>query len=103
MKKAYLSGKISGLPYKNVRKKFNKSELILNKLGFKVVNPVKLKFPKPESQWIDYMEVCIDALWDCQYIILMPCWKNSPGAMIEHAIAKNLGLHVLYMTKNFAT
>ena len=37
----YISGKISGLPYKEAEQRFEDAEALLTELGFEVINPLK--------------------------------------------------------------
>ena len=41
-----------------------------------------------------------DMVWICKHataIALLPGWENSNGANAEHALAKALGLHFIYL------
>jgi hypothetical protein len=93
--KIYISGKITGLEPKQAFKKFEKAEEFLkNYLGYNVINPIK-QCPQQEN-WSDYMLKDIELLFDCDAIYMLSNWQDSKGARIEHAIAKELGLRILY-------
>jgi hypothetical protein len=99
MKKAYLSGKISGLPMLEVIEKFEIAELQLKAAGFEVINPVKLDHTKNEHRdWSLYMKTDLQAMLDhdCNYIYMLPCWQQSPGAKIELQLAISLGYSVIW-------
>lgn len=96
MYKVYISGKISGLPMEEVAVKFEKAERFLAGCGYSVVNPVKLDHSdNPAKNWEAYMKTDIKALMDCNYIALLPCWRQSPGALIEFYIAQRLNYAVI--------
>lgn len=41
------------------------------------------------------MRADIKVLVDCDGIALLPGWEKSPGATLEHSIARGLGLRVM--------
>ena len=51
-----------------------------------------------DSPWEQHMLRDIELLMGCGGIFLLPDWKESRGARIEHAIAKELGLLILSMS-----
>lgn len=95
-RKIYISGKISGLHYPDVVDKFNKAEQSILFSGDVPVNPIHISPYGPNKEWEDYMIDCIKALFDCEAICMLPCWKDSKGARVEHAIAKELRLEIIY-------
>lgn len=86
----YIAGKVTGLPYDEVVAKFSKAEAKLKAKGCEVVNPIKL-CPK-DMDWDKCMEICIDALENCDYIYLLPDWKDSRGARREFDYARLSGI-----------
>ena len=93
MKKAYLSGKISGIPIEEARVKFQNAENHLINEGWQVVNPMKNGLPV-ESTWLQHMIKDIELLGECEAIFLMPCWIGSSGARIEKHFATELGIEI---------
>lgn len=85
LKRIYIAGRISGLSYHAVVKQFNEAEYFLRSLGFEVVNPVKIV--PPGTGWTEAMRTCIAYLMACNYIAMLPGWKQSAGATIEYNIA----------------
>jgi hypothetical protein len=92
--KVYISGKIGDLPMDEVIKKFRDKELELLQYGFDVVNPVTLPH-NHDKTWFSYMIEDLQALRDCTHICLLPCHTDSPGALIEKAFAKRMGLKII--------
>lgn len=100
--KVYISGKVSGLPFEEVYKKFEAAESELsNHWNGKLtpVNPVKLVEQNDSYTWEDYMEKDIALLLRCQAIYMLTDWEDSKGARCEHALAKELGLRIVYQKK----
>ena len=93
-KKVYISGKITGME-SDAEIIFSKAEEFLKKEYRAVVNPMKLNHDHDKS-WESYMKVCIKALCDCDVIYLLSNYSNSKGALMELAMAKDLGLEIIY-------
>lgn len=93
--KVYLAGKVSGLNYAEASHKFGLEEVKLIRQGYEVVNP--LNIVDKRTPWQDAMRICIAAMMDCQEIYFLPCYKDSPGAVIEHDLALKLGIPVKYL------
>lgn len=91
----YISGKISGLEEGEYNHRFAVAEVLLWEVGHTPVNPVKLKHDHDKS-WESYMLKDIEALFKCQGIYMLSNWKLSAGARIEHAIAVERGMKILY-------
>lgn len=92
----YISGQITGLNLSYAILKFAETEQMLKKKGYVVVNPLSLHDLSVEGSWKDYMAVDIRHLFDCDAIYMQRDWIGSKGARIEFAIAKELGLKILY-------
>ena len=91
MKRAYLSGPMSGLPDMNYPA-FNAEAARLRALGFHVENPAE----NPEqSSWEDYMKAAIVQMLGCEVVVMLPGWSESRGALIERELALRLGLKVI--------
>lgn len=93
--KIYVSGKMSGLEAKEVKERFNGAEALLQDIGFEVVNPLRngLDGNRP---WHEHLAKDIEMLLQCDAIYLMGNWVDSPGAKIEHDIAKRMGMYFLH-------
>jgi hypothetical protein len=105
-KTVYLSGGITGV--QNYKDNFSRAHALVGGCGFAVVSPViigqmveyRLR-RKKDITWVDYMRSCISALSYCDAIAMLPGWKKSKGARIERRIAKDLGLEILTIAKNY--
>ena len=99
----YLSGKMSGLPRSEYRRKFREAERILHRHGYGVINPCNVwacRFP-----WIyKAMEFCLGhskanalilaydlllLMTRADGIAMLPGWRASRGAQIENCVARH--------------
>lgn len=92
--KTYISGKITGLSFKEAKKKFEEAEELLNNWGMSPVNPLKNGLKRSEN-WEKHMIRDIEMLMDCDAILMLDNWADSKGARIEKYIAEEKGMIVL--------
>ena len=97
-KKIYISGAITGFE-KVAPLLFEIAENKLESQGFEVVNPMTIEH-NHDLSWISYMRVDLKALLDCDYIYMLSNWRNSRGAKIEHDLAKELEIGVIFQSEN---
>lgn len=93
--KIYLSGKISGTDLDYVRRLFDKVANTLRALGHEVTNPLCNGLSET-APWEEHMAKDIIDLLQCDGIYMLQGWEDSQGARIEHAVAKEIGLKVMY-------
>ncbi|WP_417366843.1 DUF4406 domain-containing protein [Flavobacterium beibuense] len=96
-RKIYIAGKITGLTQNEVQLKFSNAEFELEKIGFNVVNPVKV-VNDWQTTWDEAMKKCLRALKECDAIILLPCWVDSKGAKFERLFAEAFDIPIFYYT-----
>ena len=89
----YISGGISGLPDLN-RAAFAAETARLRALGHTVINPHEIWQPEP-NDWSVCMRHDIAQLVLCHSISMLPGWRESRGATLEHYIAVALGMTVI--------
>ena len=91
----YISGKITGIPHEEALEKFQHFENKLVAAGHQPINPMKITHGCED--WEDFMIKDISVLMkEAEAVLFLPCWTDSKGARIEHAIAKELGLQMNY-------
>lgn len=88
----YISGPMTGLPNFN-REEFNSTQHALIDDGFAVLNPACLPDGLTDTQ---YMAICLPMVMASECIYMLRGWKESKGAIAEHALAEKLGLTVIY-------
>jgi hypothetical protein len=93
----YISGAITGQHPDNVRRAFSKAEFELILEGHTVINPMSLCHDH-DGSWEEAMAVDIKALLTADAIYMLSNWKKSRGARIERAIAKEMGIDIIYET-----
>jgi len=96
MKRVYIAGKVTGLPFTGVVKKFAQAQSEIEDLGFIAVNPITV-VNDSGCDWNKAMKLCINALLECDAIIMLPCWRESKGALLEMNIAINFGMEIMFM------
>ena len=92
--KIFISGKISGLHYYYAYHKFATAEKHLERMGYKVVNPMCLC--KRDWSWARCMILCLLHLLHCQSIYMLENWEYSRGAKIEYRIARLLNKKIIF-------
>lgn len=106
-KRVYIAGPVRGLDEKQVSEAFHQKQNELHVQGFSVTNPVDMvkfenRFRCPGYKLDDdknrnaTMRFCIKLLAECDEIHLLPGWKFSEGAQIEHKVAELLKIKIVY-------
>lgn len=95
--KIYISGKISGLQFSEVKEKFYDAQALLEEIGFEVVNPLDSGLGS-EASWRQHMVRDIEMLLECDAIYMMDNWIDSRGASIEYDVANRMGMDVWFET-----
>jgi uncharacterized protein DUF4406 len=95
MTKIYISGKITGVETE-APQLFEKAAKELLNNGYDPVNPLLINHDEHDKTWHSYMKADIKALCDCDAIYMLRNWTDSTGAIIEHALAIQLGLQIHY-------
>jgi hypothetical protein len=98
--KIYIAGKISGLPYDAVKARFDKAAAQIRKIGFEAVNPCEISPYHEAKEWKHYMADCIPALLACDAVYMLTGWGDSPGAKLEHTIARMASINIVYEIEN---
>lgn len=89
--KVYISGKISGLPIEEAQANFKNMQTLLEGLGYEAVNPFEVPVMSTmQPSWADFMGADIAELLKCDIIVFLENYKDSKGAMMELAVAKEM-------------
>ncbi|MBP1631189.1 MAG: ATPase involved in replication initiation [Bacteroidetes bacterium] len=95
--KCYISGKISGLDFAEVKEKFARAEKEVRALGYIPINPLK-NGVKTEA-WGDHLTKDIADLNCGQAVYFLTDWEDSDGAKIEHIFSANSKKKMIYQPK----
>ena len=97
----YLSGPITGIENYN-KEAFDKAEKLVKALGYKVINPHKIKLLKKFNGkfWGNYMRADLRELMKADILILLDGWVKSDGANLELYNAQKIGMKIDTL-KNF--
>ena len=93
LKRIYLAGPMSGLPDFNYPA-FHAAAAVLRAQGHYVENPAE----NPASTcgtWQGYMRMSLCQIAVCDCLYMLPGWRSSRGARIEHGLALDLDLEVV--------
>ena len=94
MEKIYVAGKVTGME-DQAKELFARAVEQLRDAGKEPVNPMRLNHAH-DGKWESYMKVCIPALCSCDSIYMLPNWRQSRGANVEHSLAEKLGMCIYY-------
>lgn len=92
----YLSGPITDPDAAQMarnKQAFVDAATALRARGLTVVSPVEL-CPEDGKPWEWYMRRCIRAMMDCDRLVMLPGWRESLGARLEHDLACRLSMPV---------
>lgn len=111
MTRYYLAGPMSGIENLNFPA-FHREAAYLRGLGHEIVSPAEVNVGAdalvasgalPPEQHAEHWTACmrrdIVQLVACDGIFMMPGWERSKGASLEHYIARQLGLRVVYLQR----
>lgn len=96
MKRAYIAGPMTGIEALNFPA-FHRAAAHFRAQGIEVVNPAEIN-EDPSAGWVECMRNDIRELVTCDSIVMLPGWERSKGASLEHYIARQLELRVVYLT-----
>lgn len=92
MKRIYVAGPMTGLPDFNYPA-FHAAAARLRAEGHHVENPAENPAPACGT-WLAYMRLALAQVATCDAVFMLPGWRESRGARIEHGLALDLGLEV---------
>ena len=101
--KIYISGAITNVS--TFEREFNNAQQFLRQVypDAIIYNPVNIPGPKfdqddwgMDSVWKYYMIEALKMLLECDTVFMLRSWTFSRGAKIEHELAQDLGLKIIY-------
>lgn len=97
--KIYISGPITNAEMCESR--FNKAAGYLRNKGYQAINPYSIPAPRnPDfngrDDWSYYMRESVKLLAQADQIYMLDGWEDSIGATIEHNLARDLNLPIMY-------
>ena len=93
LKRIYIAGPMSGLPDFNYPA-FHAAAAVLRAQGHHVENPAENPAPTCGT-WQGYMRMSLRQIAACDCLCMLPGWRASCGARIEHGLALDLNLEVV--------
>jgi hypothetical protein len=95
--KLYIAGKITGLHPSIAADWFEKAGRYLEGLGHEALDPMKLVDQAEGRCYEDYLLEALEiVLCRADALYMLPNWRDSLGARIEHAIAVEKGMPIFY-------
>ena len=88
----YISGPMSGLPDYNYPA-FNREAHALREAGLEVRNPADIDGHSGWT-WQQWMREALRLQLDADVVHMLPGWRKSRGARIEHRLARILGQQI---------
>lgn len=90
-KRVYISGPITGMPNYN-REAFAETVKAVEAKGYTAISPFDLSIVSKWKTWQDYMREDIRAMMDADWVLLLPGYDKSKGALVEEAVAIGVGI-----------
>lgn len=94
MQTIFISGKITGDEHYKVKFYDAKWRLQKNYEAWCVISPTDIDMVNMEYE--ECLDITKEIIKHCDVIYMLPDWKHSKGARIEHAFAKELGKKIVY-------
>ena len=101
MKRIYIAGPMTGIEDLN-RAEFDKAELFIDQsskyasIGFNPHQVARMLGWDEKTPVAMIAHTLLLDLFSCDAIYMLRGWENSKGATAEHAVAKWIGLEIMY-------
>ena len=92
--KVFISGRVTGLPWEEAVKNFERGKKMLLQNTYDPVSP--LDHVKEGATPKEAMKICYDLLFPCDGILLLNDHKFSEGSNLEEKTARYCGLMIFY-------
>ena len=90
----YISGKITGTT--DYKEKFEKAAEQIAAKGHEPINPVDVDKIVKNATWDEYMQIDLPLLRISHGILMLPDWRDSNGARLEHREAVRMQKRMFY-------
>lgn len=94
-KKVYLSLPISGKDTYEIRRTLRKGYDYLRAQGYQIITPYDAS-PNANASYAEHMGKDIQALLECDVVLMMPGWEDCRGCQCEKATAEIYGKEIVY-------
>lgn len=92
--KVYIAGRITG--DENYKAKFEATQRYIERINYTALNPATM--PEGMSP-ADYMRICFAMMETADIVAFLPDYKESKGAMLEHAWCEYTGKPFYHITE----
>lgn len=89
----YISGRITGLPFRIAVKRFAVAARRLSEIGHHPVNPIDNGLHR-DATWTEHMRADLATLRHCDGVCMLRGWERSRGAQIERRAALKRGMPI---------
>ena len=105
MKRVMISQPMSGLTDDEITQTQNRAYQHLRDIGYDVVNTLFLDYPSDEDLKVSrgiiqphifYLSNAVREMSKCDAVYFVKGWKDARGCKIEHEIAREYGLELIY-------
>ncbi len=95
--KIYIAGKITGLDWNDAKAMFANASHALKSAGHTPLCPCEMFPENPVWDWAEYMLADLRIIWNhADALLMLPNWKDSKGATLEHAAALATDKRIYY-------
>jgi hypothetical protein len=91
----YISGPMTGYPFHNYPA-FHAAEQRLAMLPVRILNPARNYGGRTDLPREQYMRMDLENVLRADVLYMLRGWEESNGALLEHNIARELGLQIVY-------
>lgn len=99
-KRAYISGKTTSVPLKELQSKFKKAELYLQNIGMLPVNPLNNSCNENQSKR-EHLIKDLELLLKSDCILILNKWIDSKQSEIELKIAEEYDIPIIFESNDF--
>ena len=93
--RCYIIGDIISDEYDATVELFARVAVSVSRRGYIAVNPFEIGV-LDDPHWADYVAAQLAVLTRCHSVYVIGGWERSSSAALQHALAKKLGLEIIY-------